>query len=139
MAIIPFEQFDERVLKMEKRLNIGLAKGMNVGFKKALKLAVTTYIVRGGGAPNPPPGPLKWRSGDLGRSVEVFKTVVKGGDLLIGGLQAGGSDAPYAEVHEEKPGKRPFLKPALDDATDTILKEATKGVVREMRKFFDVS
>ncbi len=139
MPSIPFDQFGDRILRMQRELDQGLAMGMNLGFKKALKLVVTKYIVRGGGPPNPVGGRLKWRSGNLGRSVAVFPSRVEGSNIVIGGLQAGGGSVAYAKVHEEGSRARPFLAPALLEATPVILKEATRGVVRVMRKFFDVS
>lgn len=139
MPVIPFDQLDDRILAMQKQLNKGLAAGMNNGFKKALKLSVTKYMVGGGGEPNPPPGPLKIRSGRLRRSVAVFPSRAEGTDIIIGGLQAGGGSVAYARIHEEGPRARPYLEPALKDATEAILRDAARGVVKVMRKFFDVS
>ena len=136
MASIPFDQLDKRIRAMERELHRGLAKGTTRGFKTALKLVVTKYIVRGGGPPNPPGGRLKWRRGNLGRSVAVFPSRVEGSNIVIGGLQAGGGNVAYARIHEEGPRARPFLFPALVEATPLILKEATKEVLRVMRKFF---
>ena len=139
MPSIPFDQLDDRILAMGRQIDQGLGMGANLGLKKALQLVITKYIVRGGGPPNPVGGRLKWRGGGLGNSVAVFPFRVEGSNIVVGGLQAGGGSIAYARVHEEGSSARPYLAPALKEATPFILREATRGVLRVMRKFFDVS
>lgn len=142
--IIEFDDLDNRLRKAARALPIGIAKGMNKGFKQALRLSVTKYMVGGGRSapPLPPPGPLRIRTGNLRRTVAVFPSRVSGSDVVIGGLKAGGATVAYAPVHEfggSRIQARPYLEPALRDAIPDILREAAKGAAREINKFLEVS
>lgn len=119
-----------------KALPVAIIRGLRRGLRIAERVVKTRYFVRGDNRhpivwdpPNPPPGPLKIRSGDLIRSVGIAPMRYTGRQV-IGGLKA---DTPYAAVHE-KGGRtvpipaRPYLRPALDDTQDEIERE----VAREM-------
>jgi hypothetical protein len=89
----------------------------NKGLAIALRYAVTKYMeggASGAGAsgpsimsgmaakrfpPNPPPGPLKKRSGDLARDVRIKRFVAEGDNFWVGGLQAGFA-VRYAKIQE---------------------------------------
>ena len=129
--------FDTRVLTpqqavrafraFEAGIPAATTRGFNKGLRFAHRLSVTKFMVGGGKfAPvNPPPGPLRIRSGDLRRTVATIPVRPKG-NIFEGGLMAGGPKAPYGPVHELG-GKfisaRPYLGPALEAATPIILRD----------------
>lgn len=77
--------------------------GMNTGLNRAAKLAVTTYMEGGSSRdpfvdpPNPPPGPLKIRSGNLRRKMKIVNASRRGNGEYVGGLA---NNAEYAAIHE---------------------------------------
>lgn len=83
--------------------------------------------------PNPPPGPLKKRSGNLARAVFVIPFRWKG-DSGQGALAINDAAAPYGKVHEfggirVPVPARPFLQPSIDDVTPRI-QEGMNGIIR---------
>ncbi len=126
----------------EKALPVAILRGLRRGLLFAERLVKTKYMTRGDNRhpkvwdpPNPPPGPLKIRSGNLGRSVKQLPMRFTGREI-IGGLQAGDNQVRYARIHElgGHAGRasipaRPYLAPALADARKMIEAE----VIKEMR------
>jgi phage gpG-like protein len=88
-------------LKFDSRLDDIVKEGMENGLNFAAEVAGREYME--GGArdpfvdpPNPPPGPLKIRTGKLRRGIKIAKPKKKG-QAFIGGLR---NDVPYAAIHE---------------------------------------
>jgi phage gpG-like protein len=101
------------LLKFDSRLDDLVKEGMENGLNYAAGVAATEYMeggsrtfgfvgLDGGGVaaigdpPNPPPGPLKIRTGKLRRGIKVVKPRKKG-MAFIGGLS---NNVPYAAIHE---------------------------------------
>jgi hypothetical protein len=94
-----------------------LQQSADEGLRYAQALAVTKYM-QGGGAgatmpgldtgkfqaryqpANPPPGPLKIRSGDLRRTIEIIRAKILNGNELKGGLKGGSAKFNYMATHE---------------------------------------
>ena len=129
----------------QKALPVAIIRGLRRGLKHAERAAKLTYMVRKDNRhptvfdpPNPPPGPLAIRSGNLVRSVGVTD-MRWDGRRVRGGLRAGNSQVRYAGIHEfgGRAGRggrsripaRPYLTPALRDSLPKIEVE----VVKEMR------
>jgi hypothetical protein len=151
------------------RLGLPLAvmRGLRKGMPYALRLAKMKYMERKDNRhptetydpPNPPPGPLGIRQGNLVRTLKLGM-MRWSGRKATATLEAGSPDVRYAKIHEfggeimarngpflifpmAKPGggyfivkkpkvlipARPYLRPALDDATPVILDR----VVREIK------
>ena len=112
----------------ERNLPVAIENGVDLWMRKAHKVSVTVYMEGGGKhAPvNPPPGPLKIRSGDLRRSVSTIPAKAQG-NVIIGGLQA---DTDYAAVHElgGRIPARPYLSPSIDDTEEEGLQIITSVI-----------
>ncbi len=123
---------------------VAILRGMRKGLRIAERYAKTRYMERKDNRhpdpehwdpPNPPPGPLGIRQGNLVRTVRQAKEKYTG-KTITGGLAAGSSDVHYARIHEfgGLTGKdyqtlippRPYLGPALADAEDEIVAAITK-------------
>jgi hypothetical protein len=110
----------------------------------ARKLALTKYMERKDNRgstfdpPNPPPGPLGIRQGNLARTVRLGEMRFTG-KKVIASLEAGSESVRYARIHERggviaignrtfiMPA-RPYLGPAVLEATPRI----TLAVSREV-------
>lgn len=92
------------LLDFDSRKDGLILEGLENGMNFALKLSTTKFMVGSSGGsrdlfrdpPNPPPGPLKIRSGNLRRTVKVIKPKKKGNNF-ISGLKSG---SKYAAIHE---------------------------------------
>jgi hypothetical protein len=154
-----------------KALPVAVVRGLRKGMPIAEKLAKTKYMVRKSNRhprkafdpPNPPPGPLGIRSGNLVRTVHVGELRYTG-KKVIASLVAGNEQIRYAKVHENGmtiyprnglylifpaglPGggyrmvratrvvikPRPFLRPALDEATPQIVAIVSREVLTVAR------
>lgn len=98
---ITFAQAAAIMERFERESEREVLAGFTSGLRAAHRLAVTKYMVGGGkNAPaNPPPGPLRIRSGKLRRTVRVDGPRKEGG-RYVGGIFAGSSTVPYARIHE---------------------------------------
>jgi len=148
-------------------LPAAILRGLRKGMPIAIRISKTKYMARKDNRhpfkafdpPNPPPGPLGIRSGDLARSVRLGDMRFTG-KKVIASIHAGYADrVRYARVHEQgmtiypRNGPylifpvgvagggyrmvratrviipaRPFLRPALDDATPKILEIVVKEI-----------
>lgn len=92
------------LLAFDDRKDGLIAEGITNVMNRAAQISATKFIVGSSGGsrdpfidpPNPPPGPLKTRSGDLRRGITVLP-VKKRGNNFVGGL---GNTEPYAPIHE---------------------------------------
>lgn len=147
----------------KKGIPVAVLRGLRKGMPLAVRAAKTEYMERKDNRhpikvfdpPNPPPGPLGIRQGNLARTVRVGEMRYTGG-RVIASLAAGSAAVPYAKVHEfgmtikAKNGPnlifpvgfpggfaiarvpsvtipaRPFLRPALDDTTPQIIEHVQK-------------
>jgi hypothetical protein len=133
---------------------VAVVRGLRRGLRRAEGLAKTKYMermdnrrdkagrfIKGGGSgylqpPNPPPGPLAIRQGNLARTVKITDITVAG-NTVTGGLAAGNSDVRYGRIHElggmagrARIQARPYLRPALEDPETKLAEE----VRRELQK-----
>lgn len=118
---------------------VAILRGLRRGLQMAKRLALTRYMQRkdnrGFDPPNPPPGPLAIRQGNLARTVRVGD-MRWSGRKVTGTLEAGSGEVLYARIHEMggltgRGGRvlmpaRPYLRPALDDPETNIV-----GFVRD--------
>lgn len=147
----------------KKGIPTAVLRGLRKGMPIAVRYAKTRYMERKDNRhpfkvydpPNPAPGPLGIRQGNLARSVRLGAMRYTG-KKLTAYLEAGGPDVPYAKVHEfgavirAKNGPflifpvgfpggyavarvpmvripaRPYLTPALKDATPEIISHVQK-------------
>lgn len=153
----------------KKGIPIAVIRGLRKGLPIAIRLAKTKYMERKDNRhpissydpPNPPPGPLGIRQGNLIRTIRIGEMRFTG-SKVIGSIKAGSAaeGVRYAAIHEfggeimarngpylvfpmaapgggyfivKKPKvliqARPYLRPAMDDATPQII----EMVVREIR------
>lgn len=120
-----FNKADLKYLKsMPKRWSRGLIKGLRKAALYAEGKSKKGFD-SGSGPPNPPPGPLKARTGHLRRSIRSG-VEVRSTTAWIG------TDVIYGRVHELT-GKvlRPFLKPAIEDNQDKINDLIRQSILRE--------
>jgi hypothetical protein len=126
----------------KENMPLAILRGMRKGLRVAERYAKTKYMERKDNRhpkvwdpPNPEPGPLGIRQANLVRTVTVAPMRFTG-KAVIGGLRAGSADGRYAAIHEfggmagrnhaSKIPPRPYLHPALADATDEIVASITK-------------
>jgi phage gpG-like protein len=146
---------------------VAVLRGLRKGLPLAVKLAKTKYMVRKDNRhpmrtfdpPEPPPGPLGIRQGNLVRSLRVGEMRYTG-KRIIGTVEAGGKDVPYAGVHEfgavikarngpnlvffSNLGAGPFLvktpmvripaRPYLTPAVNEALPAVQEAIIREVRR-----
>jgi len=126
-------------------LPVAIVRGLRRGLRKAEALSKTRYMQRKDSRgpridpPNPPPGPLGIRKGNLARTVKITEIRIER-RAIIGGLRAGNSQVRYAGVHEfgGNAGRmrrvrifaRPYLTPALLDPDVDIEDEVRKEIRR---------
>lgn len=108
----------QALFQFEKNVGKAVIRGLETGVKIALKISNTKFFQGGQGQPNPPPGPLKIRSGTLWRGTTIIPAVAGPGDTWVSGLE---NAISYAKFHE-RPGGRPFLAPALKEAEGLTLR-----------------
>jgi phage gpG-like protein len=132
--------------KFEKDFDKAVLAGLGKGMKSVLKISSTKFFQGGQGAPNPPPGPLKIRSGRLRRGTQIIPPKRGPGDTWVSGLT---NSIHYARIHE-KGGRivarrakflsfqlwdgtwrsvksvfipaRPFLQPAVEEGQELVIK-----------------
>jgi len=125
-----FDKTDLEYLKsMPKRWSRGLIKGLKRAALYAEGESKKGFDSCGSGPPNPPPGPLKVRTGHLRRSIRSGVEIRS----LIAWI---GTDVIYGKVHEETGvGKakllRPFLRPAIEDNRDKIANLIRDSILKE--------
>lgn len=141
----------EAIKNYRAALPAAILRGLRNGLRVAEGLVKNKYLVRGVyypnnpskgqrlDPPNPPPGPLKIRSGDLVRTVRLADMRFDG-RRLIGGLRAGDSRIRYARIHElggyagrgrrTQIRPRPYLTPALVEARPQIERAITVEMLR---------
>jgi hypothetical protein len=114
------------------RLDETIEGALNRGTRTiALRSAVTDFMEglgtgKNAQPPNPPPGPLGIRTGNLRRDVVAVPAVGGGAQWIV--ALAAGANVPYAGIHEfgGSTGKamipaRPYMTPALEKSKDDIL------------------
>ena len=127
-----FDKSDLEYLRsMPKRWTRGLIKGLRRAALYAEGESKKGFDSGGAGSPNPPPGPLKVRSGHLRRSIRSGVEVRS----LIAWI---GTDVIYGKVHEETgAGKarvlRPFLRPAIENNQDKINELIRQSILKEYK------
>ncbi len=119
---------DPAGLKYLKSMPAKFKEGILKGMRKAAFYAegkAKKGFGSGSGPPNPPPGPLKVRTGHLRRSIR--SGVVK--NMLTGWI---GTNVFYGKVHEESTKfPRPFLRPAVENNIDKINELIKQSILRE--------
>lgn len=152
--------------EFQRALPAAVMRGLRKGLPLIVKLATTKYMERKNNQhpfkvydpANPAPGPLGIRQGNLARTVRVGDMRFTG-KKIIGTIEAGNADVPYAKVHEfgmtirarnapnlvfysnmgrgpflvRKPivriPARPYLRPAADEAMPAVL----DAIIKEIR------
>lgn len=101
MAGISPEQFADLLGRYREQARERARDTFRRSLDRALRRAVVEFMVGGGSDAdvNPPPGPLRIRSGTLRRAVHVLDPKWDGGDLK-GGLYVDLAEAPYGRIHE---------------------------------------
>ena len=134
MALTPAQA--AKILKaFDRRIDKAIPRGLSKGLRIAQRYAITppSMVPLGRGKrsrpPNPPPGPLGIRSGNLRRDVKPTQPKKVGGSW-VAGLQAGLKVA-YARIHElggyagrgrkVRIPARPYMRPALVRAEGEII------------------
>jgi hypothetical protein len=117
--------------QLEALVDAAIIDGINRAARMAQKTAITKYMQGGGkdpikNPPNPPPGPLKIRTGDLRRAVDIVLAYRVSGDTFMSGLKVDLSAVAYGRIHElggfagrgrsVRIPARPYLRPALKDS-----------------------
>lgn len=128
MAVLKPSEAAIRLKQFRQLLPGAIMEGLEIGNRAALKISVTEYFEGSPeppgrslsvNPPNPPPGPLKIRSGDLRRGIEMIQPS-QSGTNFVAGLQ---TDIFYGKKHELGlgVGARPFLAPAIEDARELYI------------------
>lgn len=129
MAVLKPSEAAIRFKQFRQLLPGAIMAGLEDGNRAALKISVTKYFEGSPqppgrslaiNPPNPPPGPLKIRSGDLRRGIEMIQPSQSGSNF-IAGLE---TDVFYGKFHELGLGRfpeRPFLAPAIEDARELYI------------------
>lgn len=144
MAVSP-QQAARALRSFRSGMPIAVLRGLRKGMPIARKLAITKYMERKDNRgstfdpPNPPPGPLGIRQGNLVRTVRIGDMRFTG-KRIIASLAAGSESVLYAGIHERGgiiavKGRsfimpaRPYLRPAVDEATPQIVLIVSKEVL----------
>ncbi len=165
MGVSP-EKAARAIAQYKARMPAALMRGLRKGMPHVIRYAKTKYMVRKNNRhpfkaydpPEPPPGPLGIRQGNLARSIKLGPMRYNG-RFITASIMAGGPEVPYAKVHEfgmkirakngpnliffsnvgrgpfkvMKPSviipARPYLRPAVRDAQPEIL-EAIRSELR---------
>jgi hypothetical protein len=159
------------LLAFKAGLPVAILRGLRKGLPIAVRYATKKYMQRKDNRhpissfdpPNPEPGPLGIRQGNLARTVKVGEMRFTG-KKIIGSITAGNEDVRYARIHEfggeimavngpylafpmaapgggyfivKKPKvfipARPFLTPAVEDAMPEIIERVQKEMVKLAR------
>lgn len=141
--------------RLMQEIDKAVLEGCRRGSRYAQKLAITKYMegaAKGAKSgrdrltnpPNPPPGPLKKRSGDLARAVDIVEPKLLGDTVLVG-LKVDLAKAPYGRIHEKggyagrgrsvRIPARPYLRPALNDSVHVIQSMIAERLGIIARKF----
>src|SRR5688572_6919074 len=91
--------------QLEALIDAAILDGINRAARMAQTTAITKYMQGGGkdpvkNPPNPPPGPLKIRTGNLRRAVDIVQAYRVAGDTFMSGLKVGLSAVVYGRIHE---------------------------------------
>lgn len=117
--------WDKAGLKWIERLpdnfRIGLIKGIREAMFYAEGKSKKSFL-SGGGPPHPTK--LTARTGHLRRNIK------SGVDGTMGFLS---NDVDYAVIHEEVPGLRPFLMPAIEDNMEKIEDIIMDNIVKAVK------
>ena len=105
------EECAEQLAEFERGISGAILEGLDIGAKIALKISGTKFFQGGGGPPNPPPGPLKIRTGTLRRGTMIIEPRALPDGTWVTGLE---NAVSYAKFHEPEP--RPFMTPAVEEA-----------------------
>lgn len=121
---LTIDQAVQALRGFEANISKAVLRGLETGAQVALKISGTKFFQGGQGPPNPPPGPLKIRSGTLRRGTTIIRPFAGPGDTWITGLQ---NAISYAKFHEQPEGvsfriaARQFMTPALEEATPLVI------------------
>jgi hypothetical protein len=165
------KQAVEALQAFKKGIPIAVIRGLRKGLPIAVRYATRKYMQRKDNRhpiqsfdpPNPPPGPLGIRQGNLARTVKVGE-MRWDGKRVKAEIHAGNADVRYAGIHERggeimavngpflafpvaAPGggffivrkpkvqipARPYLAPAMEDATPEIIAAIRKELVKLAR------
>ena len=124
MATLTVAEAVQALVDFENGVSKAVLAGLETGAKIALKISNTKFFQGGQGPPNPPPGPLKIRSGTLWRGTKIVPAMPGPGDSWVSGLS---NAISYAKFHEQpegtsfRIGARPFMEPALEEASPLTL------------------
>ena len=102
MAAITPAQAQAYLDSIDRQIARVVIDAFNQGLLVSLRRSVTAYMQGGGSKapPNPPPGPLRIRSGRLRRGVRVVPAQQVAKDVFKGGLGVNLGEVPYARIHE---------------------------------------
>ena len=132
---VSYKTFARNFKNMNPELSKAVIGAMRAYLLRTMKTVKRDYIVGGGGPPNPPPGPLKNRTGRLRNSIEL-KEPKKQRNSFVGGI---GAKARYARFHEfgtRRMGARPFLRPPLEKHIGQFEKEVAIAYETVARRLF---
>lgn len=116
----------------QRRQMAAIKRGGDEGIRYIQSLAQTRYISSAGGRPNPPPGPLKRRSGRLAKAIRRIGPTIEG-DRMIVGLDLSGAAARYGYTHEYG-GRRAYtIRPVRKKVLRFIARDGTEVFAREVR------
>lgn len=139
MAALTVDQAANALVAFETNVSNAILRGLKIGALIALKLSGSKFFQGGQGPANPPPGPLKIRSGTLRRGTVIIEPFAGPGETWITGLS---NAISYAKFHEQpegtsfRIGARPFMAPALEESSSLtvaaidveIQKEADRSI-----------
>jgi len=166
VAVSP-RQAAEALRRFRQALPAAILRGLRRGLPLIVKTAKTEFMERKDNRhplksydpPNPPPGPLGIRQGNLVRTLRVGDMRFTG-RKIIGTIEAGSPDVPYARVHEfgatirarnapnlvffSNLGRGPFLvrkpvvqipaRPYIRPAAEKELPQVTEIIFAEIRR-----
>ena len=119
MAEFTVTQAVQALNGFEQNISKAVLRGLETGMQIAIKISGTKFFQGGQGPPNPPPGPLKIRSGTLRRGTTIIRPAEGPGQTWSTGLE---NAISYAKFHEQPEGfsfqipARPFLAPTIEES-----------------------
>lgn len=99
MATVTIAEGARRLRGLWFKLEQIALREAQLGLVRARRRATTVYMLRGPKDAAPNPSKLTIRTGALARSVKVVPAR-RLNDMIVGGLEAGGLNVPYAAIHE---------------------------------------
>ena len=132
---VSYKVFARNFKKMSPVLDKAVIGAMRAYLLRTMKTVKRDYIVGGGGPPNPPPGPLKNRTGRLRGSISI-REPRKTGRSFIGGVRAGARYGRFHEFGTRRMGARPFLEPPLRKHIKQFEKEVAVAYETAARGLF---